>query len=206
LRTLVLSLQRLTARLSVARGGDLLRRAELGIVDTAAFDTGLGEIEARMMDELALVRVATVAPSWPLASGDGAFGAVVQEHFPEAAFHLDEAGRCLALRRPTAAILHAMQVVRIALAAQPLVSGNAGQPQTWQQVIGSARAIAGQSIALTEAVDRLRRQWQGPDLLSVGKSTEEEAEAVLDAVAAFLLALAAEDDARKDAGPRPSSR
>jgi hypothetical protein len=199
LRSLAPPLQRLTAHLSAASGRDLLRRCELGTVTVAAFDTALDGLESRVMDELALVQATTMAPLWRLADIEGQLGLAVRDHFPAAAYPLDEAAKCLALHRPAAAVLHAMQVIRIALGVQATVFGTPDWPASWQQAIQALAAAAGAPAALIEALDAVRRQWQSPDLMPAGKYTEAEAEAVLDAVAAFLLVLATACEERTEA-------
>jgi hypothetical protein len=62
---------------------------------------------------------------------------------------------------------------------------------TWSRAIAAVRAAAGHQEDLIEALARVRRSWRGAGLLPADKYTEAEAEAVLDAVATFMRALAA---------------
>ena len=99
---------------------------------------------------------------------------------------------CLALRRPTAAVLHAMKVMRHGLEGVARLLGTPGLTELpWSRVIATVRAAAGHQEDLIETLVRVRRAWRGPGLLPADKYTEAEAEAVLDAVAAFMRALAA---------------
>jgi hypothetical protein len=78
------------------------------------------EIHERLRDELENVKVfvlgqpeaALFSPSQPL------FGCDVAVKFPtEAAFEIDEASKCLALGRPTAAVFHLMRTMEVAVRA-----------------------------------------------------------------------------------------
>lgn len=184
-------LHRLAVRLAAALCRDLLRRAELGTIDVADFDAAIGEVETRVMEELGVLRVATIAPPWPSLREFGPLHDAVRTHFPSAAWHIEEAIRCLALGRPTAAVLHAMRVVQTTLAAGVPNWGRADQFGTWQQVIQSLRSSVAPAAALIELVDGLAQCWQSPDLIPADKYTEAEAAAVLEALWIFLPALVA---------------
>jgi hypothetical protein len=107
---------------------------------------------------------------------------------------------CLALRRPTAAVLHAMKVMRHGLEGVAQLLGTAKLTElTWARMIATVRAAAGHQEDLIETLVRVRRTWRGPGLLPADKYTEAEAEAVLDAVAAFMRALAARFEAPGEA-------
>ena len=66
---------------------------------------------------------------------------------------------------------------------------------TWARSIAAVRATAGHQQDLVDALVRVRRVWREPGLMPAGKYTEQEAAAVLDAVASFMRALAARFDA-----------
>ena len=184
-------LHRLAVRVAAALCRDVLRRAELGTIDAAGFEAAMGDVEIRVNEELAVLRVAAIAPPWPSLEPFGALHDAVRTHFPAAAWHIDEANRCLALGRPTAAVLHAMKVVQTALAAGIPNRGLPDQFGTWQQIIQSLRSAAEPAAALIESVDGLAQCWQSPSLIPADKYTEAEAAAVLEALAIFLPALVA---------------
>jgi hypothetical protein len=176
--------------LSAAATLDLLRRADLGTVDAAGFRDELERIEARLTDELAMRQVVALGPAWPAAAADDA----LLGHFPGAAWHLNEARECLALHRPSAALLHAMKVVSLALSAAGPALGLAEVPSDWRGLIVALRRSARRPLAVIEAVDGLARCWQSSGVIPADKYTEAEAAAALDAVTLFLQALAAAVD------------
>ena len=178
----------------------LIVQARAGAITTAAFAAGLAEVLARLRDELALTRNITLANMAGGPDGEPPFGALVELHFPGAMYDIEEAAYCLALRRPTAAVLHAMKVMRHGLEAAAQLLGTPRLTElTWSRVIATVRAAAGHQEDLIETLARVRRSWRGPGLLPADKYTEAEAEAVLDAVAAFMRALAARFEAPGEA-------
>jgi hypothetical protein len=154
----------------------------------------------RLRDELALTRNITLANMAGGLDGEPPFGSLVDLHFPGAMYDIEEAVYCLALRRPTAAVLHAMKVMRHGLEGVAQLLGTPKLTElTWTRMVATVRAAAGHQEDLIETLARVRRSWRGPGLLPADKYTEAEAEAVLDAVAAFMRALAARLDAPGEA-------
>jgi hypothetical protein len=178
----------------------LLSQARSGAIAADGFATALEDLVARLRDELALTRNVTFPNVTGPLDGEPPFGPLVEIHFPAATYDIEEAGRCLALRRPTAAVLHAMKVMRHGLdgVARLLSTPNLND-LTWSRLIATVRATPGHQRDLVEALTRVRRAWRGPRLMPADKYTEEEAATVLDAVAAFMRALAARFDALGDA-------
>jgi hypothetical protein len=78
-----------------------------------------GELTNRMEDECRLRYILSLSeeaqalfdPKEPL------FGQLVADRFPDAADDISEAGKCLALQRGTAAVMHLMRVVEVGLKA-----------------------------------------------------------------------------------------
>jgi hypothetical protein len=174
----------------------LIVQARSGGIGTAGFVAALQELLARLRDELALTRNVTLANLPGAPDGEPPFGPLVELHFPAAIYDIEEAVYCLALRRPTAAVLHAMKVMRHGLdGIAHLLATPKLTELTWSRVIATMRAAAGHQEDLIETLVRVRRAWRGPGLLPADKYTEAEAEAVLDAVAAFMRALAARFEA-----------
>ena len=175
----------------------LMRQAETGAMTAHAFATALEDLVTRLRDELALTRI-VVLPSAPRPPDDEPpFGAMVEAHFPAAIYDIEEAVHCLALRRTTASVLHAMKVMRHGLRGiESLLKTPKLTELPWSRQIATVRAVPGAHRGLAEALTRVRRVWRAPGLMPADKYTEEEAEAVLEAVAVFMRALAAGFEAR----------
>jgi hypothetical protein len=174
----------------------LIARTRSGTIAPDGLATSLTELAARLRDELALTRNITL-PASPAPSGEEPpFGPLVEIHFPAATYDIEEAIHCLALRRPTAAVLHATQIMRRGLdGLARLLSTPRLTDLPWSRSIATVRATAGHQQDLVDALVGVRRAWRAPGLPPADKYTEEEAAAVLDAVAAFMRALAARFDA-----------
>jgi hypothetical protein len=189
----------LSASFSAGSLNRLIAQARAGSITADGFAAALEELVARLRDELALTRNVTLPNTLGRPEGEPPFGPLVEIHFPAATYDIEEALQCLALRRPTAAVLHAMKVMRHGLdGVARLLSTPRLTDLTWSRLIAAVRAAAGHQEDLVDPLVRVRRAWRGPGLLPADKYTEAEAEAVLDAVAAFMRALAARCDAVGD--------
>jgi hypothetical protein len=143
-----------------------------------------------------LTRVIVLASAQLRPDDEPPFGPLVELHFPEAGYDIEEATQCLALRRSTAAVLHAMKVMRHGLlAVERLLSIPNLTGLSWVHLITAVLGVAGDQHDLVETLVRVRRAWRAPGLMPADKYTEEEAEAVLLAVGAFMRSLAARVDA-----------
>jgi hypothetical protein len=151
----------------------------------------LDDLISRLRDELALTRV-IILPTGQLRPDDEPpFGPLVEAQFPVVAYDIEEAVQCLALRRSTACVLHAMKVMRQGLVAvEHLLNTSKLTDLPWSQMILAIMGLAGDHHDLIETLVRVRRSWRAPSLLPADKYTEEEAEAVLEAVGAFMRAVA----------------
>jgi hypothetical protein len=153
-------------------------------------------------------RSGDVAPADPPAPGPAptpaapdlapaAFGSEVEARFPVAAYDIEEAARCLALRRTTAAVFHCMGVLEHGLRAHARWRGVLDPPaqagQRWQSILSDLHAQGCDSEVLA-AIDAVRRGWRGAALQVGPKYTEEEAERILRLVEAFMRCLAARFD------------
>jgi hypothetical protein len=189
----------LNASFSAGSLNRLLTQARSGAITADGFAAALEDLVTRLRDELALTRNVTFPNVTGPLEGEPPFGPLVEIHFPAATYDIEEAVRCLALRRPTAAVLHAMKVMRHGLdGVARLLSTPDLNDLTWSRLIATVRASPGHQRDLVEALTRVRRAWRGLRLMPADKYTEEEAAAVLDAVAAFMRALAARFDALGD--------
>ena len=162
-----------------------------------SFAAALDELATRLRDELALTRIVVLPSAQSRLAGEPPFGPMVEVQFPSAAYDIEEAVHCLALRRTTAAVLHAMKVMRHGLrGVERLLDTPKLTELSWPRLIAVVRAATGEGHRpLLEALVRVRRSWHGPGLMPADKYTDEEAEAVLEAVAAFMRELAASFDA-----------
>ena len=186
---LIEPLSLLNARFTLGSLRRLIARAALPMEDVA---TASRELAVRLNDEMALTRVVLLQAGEGAKSDTAPFGALVERHLPAASYDIEEMAHCLTLRRPTAAVLHAMQAMRHALAGverlvvTPKLAGLA-----WTRIVEIVRESGGAEDELADALARVHRAWRAPGLLPAAKYTEEEAEAVIAAVHAFMRHLAA---------------
>jgi hypothetical protein len=126
-----------------------------------------------------------------------AFGPEVEAQFPAAAYDIDEAARCLALRRTTAAVFHCLCVLEHGLRAHARWRGVRDPPpqagQRWQSILGDLRS-QGCETEVFAAADAVCRGWRNATLQVGPKYAEEEAERILRLVEAFMRCLAARCD------------
>ena len=197
LRALDEPLMLLNAVFSLGSLRRLLRQGEAGTMSEHSFVLALEDLVTRLRDELALTRI-VVLPSAARPGGDEPpFGAGVETRFPAAVYDIEEAVHCLALRRATAAVLHAMKVMSHGLRGVERLFGTGRLTDlSWARQVLALRTAAPDENDLLEALIRVRRAWRAPTLMPADKYTEQEAEAVLEAVASFMRALTACHDAR----------
>jgi len=129
----------------------------------------------------------------PPVLGQPPFGAAVEANFPASAYDIDEATRCLLLRRPTAAVFHCQRILEQGLHAHGLWRGVVEPPsptgQRWRSMIADLKHDEADAD-LIAALDAVRRGWRGARLEVGAKYTEEEAERIVALVAAFMRRLA----------------
>jgi hypothetical protein len=190
----------LNAGFSIGSLERLLIRARTGAMSGADFALATRELVARIRDELAMSRIVTLPAVSGPQGGEPPFGTLVEMHFPAAAFDIEEAVHCLALRRSTAAMLHAIKVLRHGLRRlQRLLATPDLTEFNWARLIMTVRGVAGDHPDLVEALVRVRRAWRAPGLPPADKYTEEEAEIAMQAVAGFMRGLAEALEARGEA-------
>ncbi len=74
-----------------------------------------GELENRLIDEMKSRKFFSIEPGkQPLLNGENLLGAEVTKAFPSATIDIEEAGKCLAFERWTAAVFHLSRVAEIA--------------------------------------------------------------------------------------------
>jgi hypothetical protein len=138
------------------------------------------------------------------------FGPEVETGFPSLSYDIDEATRCLALRRPTAVVFHCHRILEQGLHAHTRWRSTAPEPpplagRRWQAILSDLRGEVCDGD-LFAALDAVRRGWRGATLQVAPKYTEEEAARILHLVEAFMHCLArlCDEDgtpaARRDVG------
>lgn len=146
----------------------------------------MDDIARRLREELADVMVTGAANACDMA-GSALFGTAVEDAFPDASYHIEEAFRCLALRRPTAAVFHAMTIARIGLRAvcAPDLAATA-HTLRWPALLTAIDADSAVPPAMTDLLREVRRLSHAPGLMPADKHTEEEAETLLNVVAELM--------------------
>lgn len=120
------------------------------------------------------------------------FGPKVEARFPTSAYDIDEAARCLALRRSTASVFHCLRIVEQGLRAHAHWRGTT-EPQTaagrhWTSIMSDLRG-AGPDNELFATLDAVRRAWRDEALQVGAKYTEEEAARIFRLVEGFMRCL-----------------
>jgi hypothetical protein len=139
------------------------------------------------------------------------FGRDFESKFPSALFEVDEAAKCLALSRPTAAVFHLMRSMEIAIHAvreclaipapvkdwernwgriiekieQAITVRNSANPKNWA-IKDDPEFFASIYVSL----DAVRVAWRNTTMHVENKYTEEEAEHILGLVRGFMKKLA----------------
>jgi hypothetical protein len=168
----------------------LIERVEWGALPANGVAAALDEAMTCLREEAALTRIAVLTSAKNAYQAESPFGPLIDLHIPAAVYDIEEAVRCLALRRSTACVLHAMQVMRPGLASLERILGISGLTElSWSDMIAAVRDAAHGDLA--HALVRVRQAWRAPGLLPAAKYTEEEAETVLIAVEGFMRLVAA---------------
>lgn len=84
------------------------------------------------------------------------FGAEVFKRFPGATFDIDEAGRCYALERPTACVLHLMRVLEVGLSVLAQSLRLRFNEPTWNLVLNTIE----KKIKIIEQRKRKPKDWK----------------------------------------------
>ena len=179
------------------------------------------DLMSRMFDECRLRKFLALSqkeadlafPANPL------FGAEVDKRFPSAAFEIEEAGKCMGLSRPTAAVFHCMRVMEIGIkaAARCLAIPDPIKPaeRNWGAMLKAVRdemtrrsaaklpaSWANHDKAFFEEVyaslDAVRNPWRNATMHVENKYNEDEAEHIFNAVRAFMRKLASKMDENGD--------
>lgn len=137
------------------------------------------------------------------------FGKDVEAQFATASYEIDEAAKCIALDRSTAAVFHLMRVLETGIEATRKCLGIPDSLKTgdrnWGAILRKIKdAIVGKTWTnakdreLFEAVyvtlDAVRTAWRNTTMHVENKYTDEEAEHVFISVRAFMRNLASRCD------------
>ena len=127
----------------------------------------------------------------------------------KAQFEIDEAAKCLALRRSTACVFHLMRVMEVGIKAVARCLGipdpTKGSEKNWGKILKKIKdeidnRNAAKSwkkakdqeffLASHAHLDVVREAWRNPTMHVENKYTEEEAEDIFAAVKSFMRKLA----------------
>ena len=167
------------------------------------------ELEQTYVFSLSANEAAYFAPATPL------FGDVVARRFQGAAFEIDEAAKCFALNRYTAAVFHLMRIMEIGVTAarQSLGIPDPIKPaqRNWgfilnkfdEEIKQRNKAVPPRWVAAVDSdffaeayvsLDAVRNVWRNATMHVEKVYTEEDAEHVFSAVRAFMRKLASRVD------------
>jgi hypothetical protein len=142
------------------------------------------------------------------------FGSDFAAKFPtHGAFELDEAAKCLALGRPTAAAFHLMRLLEIGIRTMHLCLGGSGAltggDRNWGSMLKAMRTsidtkwptVASKSHgdgqifdSLYASFDAVRNPWRNSTMHVELKYTDDEARHIFGAVRGFVIKIAARMD------------
>jgi len=172
------------------------------------------EVRNTLRRELSLTTLLILAPKEQelYAPKEPHFGARVDSEFSTSgAFEIDEAAKCMALGRYTAAVFHLMRVMEVALDAVGRclqIESPAKLDRSWggilrlikDEITDRNKAKAGKSWVLSSdqakfeglvaSLDAVKVAWRNPTMHVENKYLPEEAEHIFVAVKGFMRALA----------------
>ena len=161
------------------------------------------ELRRRIADELKGKVFFYISDHVGLLSDSMPFGEQVDEAFPSARYDISEAGRCLALRRSTACVLHLMRALEVALASLAAALGQSMTASTWNKILRvleteirsrDKKALGEKWSAedeqfFAEAATHftlIKNAWRNNAMHGRDKYTEEQAEEIYDCVRSFM--------------------
>jgi hypothetical protein len=172
-------------------------------------------INSRLQDEISDVTLLTLSAKerelfTPI---DPLFGKDFEAKFPLAVFELDEAAKCMALGRATAAVFHFMRIMEIAIraVARSLQIPDPTKPveRNWGAILKAiwsgiekkwpttASRMHGDGEifeAIYASLDAVKNPWRNATMHVENKYTDEEAEHVYAAVRGFMRKLSSRMD------------
>ena len=214
-------LAELEARLTISEVDRFIDRLESYAITVSEFSYFVKSVRLRLQDEMSSTNLLALnsedqnyfSPRSPL------FGDLIPEKFPtNGEFELDEAAKCLALGRPTAAVFHLMRLMEVGIRAlarclqipDPLKPAE----RNWGHIIGEIkkRIDARWPTAATRAhgdgalfeqlhasLDAVRNPWRNATMHVESKYTDDQAKHILIAVKGFMEKLASRTDENGEA-------
>ncbi len=165
-------------------------------------------IHMRLKDELGARYFLSLSKAEAAEFDSDGFGSDVHEKFPSIVFEIDEASKCMALGRHTAAVFHWMRSVEAALRAVRLCLGAtaplAAQGRNWGNILKELRELrTGTSPKWPEndyfsgvyaSIEAVMHAWRNSTMHIENKYTREEAESIRDCVKALMQRIASRMD------------
>lgn len=179
--------------------------------DYAYLKRTLLDIESRFTDELTFVKLFVMAGD-KVSFYDGAdrfLSDDADDRYPSVRFDCDEAGRCLALARPTASVFHSMRMIEVAVGslAKRLGIPDPIKPaeRNWGIVLGKVKAAMEQNYTATArmhgsegafiesvyvTLDAIKNPWRNTTMHVESVYTDEEARHIFSCVVTLLNKMA----------------
>ncbi len=166
---------------------------------------GLGHLASRVRDGLESEYFLHLeSRDVPLYADKSLFGPKVEAKFPLAAEDIEEAGKCLALQRPTGCIFHLMRAMEVVVKRLGKRLGVKNVEKDWARILGvMAAAIA--AMPNTNKAEQKKREawaqvylnlyhvkqaWRNDTLQPKATYTREQAHEVFTATREFMVHLA----------------
>lgn len=193
----------------VSNIGSLSPSSDINPRMTRLLGLNIRELEGRLTDELEARKFLSLSPYeetlfQPVAPP---WGIQFQDKFPNATYDLDEAGKCLALGRSTAAVFHLMRVLELGLRAvsstlqgPPILEGN---DKNWSSIlknIRDAKSAKGKWNGMQffnevyAKLDSVKGAWRNPTMHIEKKYTPEEAQEIFTTVKIFMKQISSRMD------------
>lgn len=134
-----------------------------------------------------------------LHSDDQPFGKDVEDAFPKAAGDISEAGKCMALGRPTACVFHLMRAMESAVEGLGLALGKSVSGKVWGVMLSDITDaikdmprgdVKNTWSSVSTHLYHVKQAWRNDTMHPKTTYTEDEAEAVFQAVKSFMIELA----------------
>ena len=164
------------------------------------------ELRVRVAEELEGKAIYYLSDYVDLLSETPLFGDQVNEAFPSARYDISEAGHCLALRRPTACVLHLMRTLESGLSSLSTALGISLTRKSWDTILNQLEKEI--RLRSTETSDpkwknedeqffaqsaihfrMIKDAWRNHAMHGRDKYTDEEAEGIYDSVSSFMRHL-----------------
>ena len=164
------------------------------------------ELRERVAHELEGKAIYYVSDHVDLLTETPLFGDQVNEAFPSARYDISEAGHCLALKRPTACVLHLMRALESGLSSLSTALGISLTRKGWDAILNQLeKEIRLRSTETSDAKWKnegeqffaqaathfrmIKDAWRNHAMHGRDKYTEEEAEVIYGSVRSFMRHL-----------------